>query len=482
MKTAITSFISEYLAEVVEGNAAIFAGAGLSAPAGFVDWRELIRPLSQELDLDIDLESDLVAVAQFHVNANGRNRHRLHKAVIEALSADNPPTQNHILLAKLPIRTWWTTNYDKLIENALKDAGKIVDIKSAIQQLATTRPRRDAIVYKMHGDVDRPDEAVATRDDFERYSTDRGAFITALAGDLVSKTFLFLGFSFTDPNLEQVLARVRLTFTTNQRRHFAVFRTRTKRADESDKAFEHDRTRQALVIEDLKRFNVRVLLIDDYNEITDFLEELVSRYRRRTVFISTSAANFEPWGQQAVSEFAQELGRSLVASGSRVATGLGAGIGDAIFTGGLREVMRLNGSIEDSLILRPFPQSGRHEERDELWETYRKEIISHAGIALFLFGNKYSGDDVISADGVVREFEIARQQGLVVIPVGATGAAANALANIAIADPDKFIPEWGEDGPRILGELADESTSLGRIIDITLDLVKILQRGHQGGS
>jgi hypothetical protein len=208
MKPALMAFITEYLGELVEGNAALFAGAGLSVAAGYVDWRKLIRPLAVELELDIDLESDLVAVAQFHVNASGYNRHKLHKAVIEALSSDNPPTENHRLLARLPIRTWWTTNYDKLIENALRDVGKVVDVKSAVPQLATTRPHRDARIYKMHGDVDRPDEAVATRDDYERYSIDRGAFITALAGDLVSKTFLFLGFSFTDPNLDQVLSRV----------------------------------------------------------------------------------------------------------------------------------------------------------------------------------------------------------------------------------------------------------------------------------
>jgi len=40
----------------------------------------------------------------------------------------------------------------------------------------------------------------------------------------------------------------------------------------------------------LKRFNIKVLLIDDYSEITEFLTELVNQYRRRTVFVSTSAS------------------------------------------------------------------------------------------------------------------------------------------------------------------------------------------------
>jgi hypothetical protein len=477
MKSAVRAFITDYLAEIVEGNAAVFAGAGLSVPAGFVDWRELIRPLSAELELDIDLESDLVAVAQFHVNANGYNRHKLHKAIIEALSPDNPPTENHRLLARLPIRTWWTTNYDKLIENALREAGKVVDVKSAVPQLATTRPRREATVYKMHGDVDRPDQAVATRDDFERYSTDRGAFITGLAGDLVSKTFLFLGFSFTDPNLEQVLSRVRLTFTTDQRRHYAVFRTRTRQRGETEKAFDHFKARQSLVIEDLKRFNVRVLLIDDYHEITEILRELVNRFRRRTVFVSGSAAEFEPWGADAVSSFAQELGRTLIEGGTRVATGLGVGIGDSIFTGALREVMRAKSSIDDALILRPFPQTQGAENPTAIWESYRQEILSHAGIAVFLMGNKHSGGTTINADGVLREFDIAKEQGVVVLPIGATGWAAELLAKQVLATPDVCISELGKEGPELLQALATPTGDLHSLIKPIVALIHRLQGG-----
>ena len=64
MKPQIESFVEDYLAELVEGNAALFAGAGLSVPAGFIDWRELVRPLCVELGLNIDLETDLIAIAQ----------------------------------------------------------------------------------------------------------------------------------------------------------------------------------------------------------------------------------------------------------------------------------------------------------------------------------------------------------------------------------------------------------------------------------
>ena len=470
----IARFIDEYFKELEAGNAAVFAGAGLSVPAGYVDWRELLRPLAEELGLNIDLESDLVAVAQFHVNENGNNRHRLHQAVIEALSADNPPTENHRLLARLPIATWWTTNYDKLIETALKDAGNIVDVKSAVPQLANTRPRRDAVVYKMHGDVDRPMEAVATRDDYERYHKERGAFINALSGDIVSKTFLFLGFSFTDPNLEHVLSRVRITFENNQRRHYAIFRKRKKLSTESDELFEQAKIRQALVLQDLKRFNIRAVLIDEYSEITDILRELELRFRRQTVFVSSAAAVFEPWGEEAVTNFMRALGSALISAGVRVSTGLGLGVGNALLTGAIEQIMReRNMHIEDALVVRPFPHAIRDpEERAVIWEKYRQEIIGMSGIAIFLFGNKRVGSKIEPSAGMRREFEIAKNRNLVVLPIGATGSICEQLVGEVFAD--EALDATTRDA---LKSMSTPTADLMSLIDPIIKLVKKLREG-----
>lgn len=45
--------------ELEEGNLAIFAGAGFSRAAGYVDWKSLLKPIADELDLDVDKEWDL---------------------------------------------------------------------------------------------------------------------------------------------------------------------------------------------------------------------------------------------------------------------------------------------------------------------------------------------------------------------------------------------------------------------------------------
>src|SRR5690606_35605914 len=99
-------------------------------------------------------------------------------------------------------------NYDTLIEDALRRAFRVSDIKSHVDQLTHSRPKRDAIVYKMHGDVQMPQSAIIYKEQYEKYYFTHAAFITALSGDLVSKTFLFIGFSFTDPNLDYVLSRL----------------------------------------------------------------------------------------------------------------------------------------------------------------------------------------------------------------------------------------------------------------------------------
>ncbi|WP_198422679.1 SIR2 family protein [Aeromonas media] len=171
--------ISTLLNDLAEDNLAIFAGAGLSAPAGFVSWTELLRPIAEDLELEIEKETDLVALAQYHCNSNLANRGKLNQLLINKLSDDVEITENHKILARLPISTYWTTNYDKLIEKSLTEAGKISDTKYRVKQLSFTKRGRDAVVYKMHGDIDNPDEAVITKDDYENYHVKMQPFINA---------------------------------------------------------------------------------------------------------------------------------------------------------------------------------------------------------------------------------------------------------------------------------------------------------------
>lgn len=190
----------------------MFIGAGFSMNAGYVDWKSLLSGIAEDLGLDIEKETDLVSLAQYNYNENGQNRGVINHALFEEFTKEKDLDENHKILAKLPISTFWTTNYDSLIEKALRDARKIVDVKYNNSHLSLTIPHRDAVVYKMHGDKSNPNEAILIKDDYEQYYQKHAQFITSLSGDLISKTFLFIGFSFSDPNLDYILSRIRIDY------------------------------------------------------------------------------------------------------------------------------------------------------------------------------------------------------------------------------------------------------------------------------
>ena len=76
------------------GRLSIFAGAGLSASSGYVNWKQLIKPMSDYLGLNIN--TDLTMIAQYYENEC--TREGLNRAILSEFS--KVPTKNgyHILV------------------------------------------------------------------------------------------------------------------------------------------------------------------------------------------------------------------------------------------------------------------------------------------------------------------------------------------------------------------------------------------------
>lgn len=472
--TEIDRFVDAYVEALRDENAAVFAGAGLSIPAGLVDWRGLMRGIAEDIGLSVDQEDDLLSVAQYHVNESG-GRHHINQALINEFAERARVTENHRILARLPIRTYWTTNYDTIIEDSLRADLKRVDVKISQANLATTLPRRDATVYKMHGDISQPQDAVVTRDDYERYQSTHALFSTALQGDLVEKTFLFIGFSFNDPNLAWVLSRIRLLVGENRRDHYALLR-RVQPEDFPEKAdYNYARGRQDLQVKDLRRYGIRGLLVDSYAEYTQVLQRVAARFLRRRVFVAGSAVTFAPFAEAEGQDLLRQLGRGLIGAGLDVVTGFGLGIGPYLLNGVL-EGLEATGtqSIHDRVTLRPFPQGIVDPAmRAARWLSYRRDMISQAGIALFLFGNRAAGNgEPELAAGVEQEFDVAREAGLLLVPVGATGYMARHLHDKIMANFDTLYPNRPQWRERLaaLGRPADAITIVERTVALVADL------------
>lgn len=343
--------VKNLVKELSSNNLAIFAGAGLSVGAGYIDWKSLLRDLAEEIDLEVDREEhDLVSLAQYYINEKGGNKSTINDLILNEFSQKAILTDNHRILARLPIDTFWTTNYDPMIERALEDSGKVVDVKHSTDQLPTSIRGRDAVVYKMHGDASDSSNAVLTKDDYEQYSLNRNEFFTAL-----------------------------------------------------------------------------------YEEITEILLEVEKAQKQKTIFISGAAEDYAPYSQKEVESFVSSLTQEILKLGYRVVTGFGLGIGSSVISGSVKYLLENRLKIdEDHLVLRPFPQN---EEGKRLWTVYREDMISYAGISIFLFGNKLNEcNELVPSNGIQEEYDISKNNGNILLPVGGTGYISEKLWNDLTGD------------------------------------------------
>ena len=468
MSVTVNELIREFSRAIQEGTAAVFAGAGLSRPSGFVDWRELLRPLARDIDLDIDRENDLLSIAQYYRNSRG-NRGGINQKIVDEFMRSVEPNENVNILTRLPIGTYWTTNYDSLIENGIRQANRNPDVKSEPEQLSTVLHDRDAVVYKMHGDASNPAHAVLTKHDYEMYEQKRPLFRTALKGDLVSKTFLFIGFSFEDPNLDYILGQIHTLLGENLRDHYCFFKRVQRKDCKDDAEYGYEKAKQELREQDLRKYGIQTCFVDSYEEITTILHKVESAVRMRNVFISGSADEFTlPWTEEKTKAFTSALASKLVSQEYRITTGFGLGIGSAVINGALDVIYKTKfRHVDEHLCLRPFPQGISDPiDRREKYARYRNDMLDDVGIAIFIFGNKKGNDGtVLNADGCKEEFEIAVQKGRIVIPIGSTGYMAQELLDNIKETPDNF--------PYLDGYIdkLESETDCQKLIDLIMEII-----------
>lgn len=98
----------------------------------------------------------------------------------------------------------FTTNFDTLLEQAYREVGITAkSLAGPIQVVMLARPPTVNII-KMHGDVESPEYLVMTKNDYDEYMEKYKTIVTQLSAYLETKTPLFLGYSLSDPNFQQV--------------------------------------------------------------------------------------------------------------------------------------------------------------------------------------------------------------------------------------------------------------------------------------
>ena len=190
--------------------------------------------------------------------------------------------------------------------------------------------------------------------------------------------------------------------------------------------------------------------------------------KRKTVFISGSAYEYGRFGDDG-RDFIRDLTKTLLQNGFKIISGFGYGVGNHVLEGALDEIyLGQKERLTDQLRVFPFPLMNGFTE--SIHSSYRNDMISQAGTAVFLFGNKLEDIAVRHADGMKAEFEIARSHQALLIPVGASGYISEQLWKNLLDQYDDYFDSrekfsWYE-------RLGDPAASPDQLIDAILQIAQ----------
>jgi hypothetical protein len=158
--------------------------------------------------------------------------------------------------------------------------------------------------------------------------------------------------------------------------------------------------------------------------------------KKKTVFISGSAYEYGKFGEIG-KPFIKHLSKTFLKNDFKIVSGFGLGVGTHVVEGVADEIhLERKVRLTDELQCFPFPFENRSSK---LRNSYRSNIISRVGVAVFVFGNKLDDITIKEADGVMEEFEMARSNNAVLIPVGASGYASERLWKRVVHEYDDYF-------------------------------------------
>lgn len=181
----------------------VFVGAGFSKfsetdTIKFPSWGDLIGALKSELNT---VETDYLKVAQLYYLEFGE--YKLYQKLREFIPLHASPSEFHSQLFQvLQPKYIITTNWDNLLEKTIYENGLIYDIvKTESDLIKSILPNK---LIKIHGDFD-THNIIFTEDNYLNYSINNPLFDNFLKHILSTSTVLFLGYSYSDIDLKQIV-------------------------------------------------------------------------------------------------------------------------------------------------------------------------------------------------------------------------------------------------------------------------------------
>lgn len=407
-------FLNQFTRQALDERISLFVGAGASVNAGYPSWHNLFKPLAKELGTPLDESTNYYRIAQYYSNKFGQAE--LRKRINEIINKNDfkSPLINELI--DVGFTNIWTTNFDNVLELNYKSRNILTNKVFKDADLSNIELNKRINIYKMNGDITSPEGIVATQKDYEEYSDSHRMMLMFFKRELISSTFLFIGYSFTDNLVMDCLSEITRYLGDAAPYHYTIMKD-----DKCNPFFNY-------FIDDLEqRYHIRVFLVSEYEDIFFILSELNQRIRNKRVFISGAFRSFD----QKIEEYSHNISRSLtshlLANDYRIINGIGRHFGTHII-GYANEYLAKKGikDKEKYIIVRPFVGLGDRSLDEK--KKMREDVIGECGSAIFVFGD-YNPHSPNPNSGVKEEFEIALKNHKTIIPIAYPGMRSELIWN-----------------------------------------------------
>lgn len=335
-------FVEQFAKQALDNRISLFLGAGGSCDVGYPNWADLFAPLARDLQISINESTDYYQLAQYYVNNFGSAM--LRQKINEQINRNSYHSELLSELLNIGFNNIWTTNFDNALELNYQNKGILTNKVFKDPDFSNVDLYKRINIFKMNGDVSSLDSIVATQSDFEAYTDNHRVMLMFFKRELISNTFLFIGYSFTDHLVLDCLSEIARYLGESSNYHYTIMKN-----DRDNPYFKY-------FVEDLeKRYHIKVLLVDNYEEIPDVLADLNNRIRCKRVFFSGAFSICDQTIEEYSHRFSRNVASSILAADYRIVNGIGRRFGTHLI-GYATEYLVKEGikDIERHLIIRPF--------------------------------------------------------------------------------------------------------------------------------
>lgn len=408
-------YIHELQEQLLLDSFSIFCGAGATADLTKRNWEDIFHEKTKRF-YRAKLTSDIYLLADFEKNYYNQNN--FFDDIKMNLSVKGFGGSEHIRsIVKLNLNQIWTTNFDEIIETAIKEEYKTMPIVlSTSKDLLTKNINAEHIVYKLNGTIRDVNSMVLTKTDYFDYFKKQRLFFELLKRQLVLDSFLFVGYSFQDDLVLNALREIKDVFPENGKTHYRfVVRQANKNNSASRELQEEYLGYEQRYFKD--KYNIQSIFLDNFIDIDSYLSELYRRFCNHNVLFCGSFRNITNELRIHIEQIVNIVIRKLYENRFNVYSGNGRGLGEIIVARAkLHAKMPYNRFIN-----RPLIFTGDDEETKQ---NKNKHIEKDCNTMLIFCGQDEGLASSVNVQHQFDEFISNNDANKLVIPIPSTDFAA----------------------------------------------------------